>query len=392
MPPFFRATARRFGAGLLALSWLLAPVLHAQSAQDPPPKTLTISAVSGLQYDQVRFAALPGQEIELTLENVSSLAHNLVITEPGARPDLVAAANRMGADGLERDYVPESDRVLHFVPVVDPGGQYTLTFTAPTEEGVYPYVCTYPGHGVVMYGAMYVSSDGEAAMPPLAEDTHVPPDSLRAGSASVASVSAHPYPTTPPIVYRTFMPESSPASIAVGLKGGLSYCFDTTPVMLRYAWQGGFIDNSEVFRGHVSEQRATIEGEVFYRSEVGFPLRIGASDAPPDPEFEGYTMIDGRPQFAYTIGDVQVRELVEPTPDGTGLQRTFQIDGADQPVRFITSAQDRVAFEASAGTWDGTTLRLPPDDAQRFVITMTPTTATDVGRISTPDQATTPNP
>jgi hypothetical protein len=131
---------------------------------------------------------------------------------------------------------------------------------------------------------------------------------------------------------------------------------------------------------------------VFYRSEVGFPLRIGASDAPPDPEFEGYTMIDGRPQFAYTIGDVQVRELVEPTPDGTGLQRTFQIDGADQPVRFITSAQDRVAFEASAGTWDGTTLRLPPDDAQRFVITMTPTTATDVGRISTPDQATTPNP
>jgi len=392
MSSFFRATARRSGAGLFALCLLVAPALYAQSAQDPPPKTLTINAVSGLQYDQVRFAARPGQEVELTLENASSLAHNLVITEPGARPDIVAAANRMGAAGLERDYVPESDRVLHFIPVLDPGGRYTLTFTAPTEEGVYPYVCTYPGHGVVMYGAMYVSSDGEAAMPPLAEDPHVPPDSLRAGSASVASVSAHPYPTTPPIMYRTFMPESSPASIAVGLDGGLSYCFDTTPVMLRYAWQGGFIDNSEVFKGHVSEQRATVEGDVFYRNEVGFPLRIGASDAPPDPEFEGYTMIDGRPQFEYTIGDALVRELVEPTPDGTGLRRTFQLDGADHSVRFLTSPQDSVRIEASAGTWDGPTLRLQPDEAQRFVITMTPTTSTDVGRISTPDQATTQNP
>lgn len=392
MSSFFRTAARLSGAGFLTLCLLFAPELYAQSAQDPPTKTLTINAVSGLQYDQVRFAALPGQQVELTLENTSSLAHNLLITEPGARPDIVAAANRMGAEGLERDYVPESDRVLHFIPVLDPGGQYTLTFTAPTEEGIYPYVCTYPGHGVVMYGAMYVSSDGETAMPPLAEDTHVPPDSLRAGADAVASRSAHPYPTTPPIMYRTFMPESSPASIAVGLDGGLSYCFDATPVMLRYAWTGGFIDNSEVFRGHVSEQRATIEGEIFYRNEVGFPLRIGESDAPPDPEFEGYTMIDGRPQFEYAIGDVQVRERIEPTPDGTGLQRTFQLDGVDQPVRFLTSPQDSVAFEASAGTWDGTTLRLQSDEAERFVITMTPTTSTDVGRISTPDQATTQNP
>ncbi len=392
MSSFFCAAGRRSGAALLALSLLVAPALHAQGAQDSPTKTLTINAVSGLQYDQVRFAVLPGQQVELTLENASSLAHNLVITEPGARPDIVAAANRMGAAGLERDYVPKSDRVLHSIPVLDPGGQYTLTFTAPTEEGVYPYICTYPGHGVVMYGAMYVSSGGDAAMPPLAEDPHVPPDSLRAGSASVASVSAHPYPTTPPIIYRTFMPESSPASIAVGLEGGLSYCFDTTPVMLRYAWRGGFIDNSEVFKGHVSEQRATVEGEIFYRNGVGFPLRIGPSDAPPDPEFEGYEMIDGRPQFEYTIGDVLVREVVEPTPDGTGLRRTFQLVGADQPVRFLTSPQDSARIEASAGTWDGTTLRLQPDEAQRFVITMTPTAPTDVGRINTPDQATTQKP
>lgn len=31
-----------------------------------------------------------------------------------------------------------------------------MTFKVPTKPGVYPYVCTYPGHWRRMYGAMYV--------------------------------------------------------------------------------------------------------------------------------------------------------------------------------------------------------------------------------------------
>ena len=34
-----------------------------------------------------------------------------------------------------------------------------LNFTAPNEPGVYPYVCTYPGHWRRMYGALYVVDD-----------------------------------------------------------------------------------------------------------------------------------------------------------------------------------------------------------------------------------------
>jgi putative heme-binding domain-containing protein len=34
-----------------------------------------------------------------------------------------------------------------------------LSFTAPTKPGVYPYVCTYPGHWRRMYGALYVVAD-----------------------------------------------------------------------------------------------------------------------------------------------------------------------------------------------------------------------------------------
>jgi putative heme-binding domain-containing protein len=36
-----------------------------------------------------------------------------------------------------------------------------ITFNVPTQPGVYPYVCTYPGHWRRMFGAMYVVDDLE---------------------------------------------------------------------------------------------------------------------------------------------------------------------------------------------------------------------------------------
>ncbi len=34
---------------------------------------------------------------------------------------------------------------------------------APTEPGVYPYICTFPGHRVVMNGVMVVAADAASA-------------------------------------------------------------------------------------------------------------------------------------------------------------------------------------------------------------------------------------
>jgi putative heme-binding domain-containing protein len=42
---------------------------------------------------------------------------------------------------------------------VQPRQIQRLTYTAPTAVGVYPYVCTYPGHWRRMYGALYVVDD-----------------------------------------------------------------------------------------------------------------------------------------------------------------------------------------------------------------------------------------
>ncbi len=37
-----------------------------------------------------------------------------------------------------------------------------MKFTAPNEPGIYPYVCTYPGHWRRMHGALYVVADLDA--------------------------------------------------------------------------------------------------------------------------------------------------------------------------------------------------------------------------------------
>jgi putative heme-binding domain-containing protein len=58
-------------------------------------------------------------------------------------------------------FVPQSPDVLAASTLMQPQATQKLTFQAPTEPGVYPYVCTYPGHWRRMFGALYVVDDLE---------------------------------------------------------------------------------------------------------------------------------------------------------------------------------------------------------------------------------------
>jgi putative heme-binding domain-containing protein len=51
---------------------------------------------------------------------------------------------------------------LHATKLVPPGQKTKLAFTAPTELGEYPYVCTFPGHWRRMTGILAVVKDVEA--------------------------------------------------------------------------------------------------------------------------------------------------------------------------------------------------------------------------------------
>jgi putative heme-binding domain-containing protein len=113
-----------------------------------------------------QFAVLPGKPVKLVFTNPDATDHNLVIVRPGSLAEVGMAANDMAKDpkNAAGDFVPESkrDRIVAATPMIGPTRKaqaHVLRFTAPTEPGVYPYVCTFPGHWIVMNGQMVVAKD-----------------------------------------------------------------------------------------------------------------------------------------------------------------------------------------------------------------------------------------
>ena len=58
---------------------------------------------------------------------------------------------REGANPL-----PENAPPLAYTDMVYPQDQMSIYFRAPAAKGRYPYLCTFPGHWMVMNGVMVV--------------------------------------------------------------------------------------------------------------------------------------------------------------------------------------------------------------------------------------------
>jgi azurin len=342
--------------------------LSLAQAKDEIERGIEIKAIAGLKFDLTRIKVKPGEHIKLTLTNADDMDHNLVITKPGARMEVVNVSNKLGENGPKQHFVPASDKVLWAIPIATPGQSAYIIFQAPKEENVYPYVCTFPGHGLVMYGAMYVTTKD---LPPLAEDPNVPPaNALNEDVAHHHSdAELHPYKTTPPYLYRIFMPDAGPAAIAVSLPNQLSYCWDAGQCRLRYAWQGEFLDPKDYF-DKKAEKHARILGTVFYRDKTTYPLKFSA-DKNPVVDFKGYKLMDRYPEFHYTIDGKDVYELIKPKEDGGGLVRSFKIPEATQPLYFVFDNSDGAHYTTSKGKINGDHISLTADDARDFVIVMT---------------------
>ncbi len=112
-------------------------------------------------YDQDTMVVQADKPVEFIFENNDIMPHNFVITERGAMSEigLSAEATSTDADAAARNYIPKSSRVLLGSPLLQPGNVHKLSFRAPKQVGVYPVVCTYPGHWRTMYSALYVVED-----------------------------------------------------------------------------------------------------------------------------------------------------------------------------------------------------------------------------------------
>lgn len=140
----------------------LVPRLSSKDAAfDARPDLLTVRIgclPERMLYDTTSFTVSPGQPVKLILSNPDVTQHNLVIGTPGSLEELGLAGNEMAKDpgGLAKGFIPESDKILHHTKLLDHGKSETLRFEAPKTPGVYPYLCTFPGHWILMKGEMVV--------------------------------------------------------------------------------------------------------------------------------------------------------------------------------------------------------------------------------------------
>jgi hypothetical protein len=130
-------------------------------------------------------------------------------------------------------------------------------------------------------------------------------------------------------IERIFMPlDASPSSFAIGLPGGVNFCFDPVRGGVNYIWKGGFVDLTPARPGPGKFISAVkLLGPVVYQETGLAPLRRGDPARVPTVEFAGYTLRNDAVEFRYSIDGVLVREEVRSPSDGSSIVRRFQVDG-----------------------------------------------------------------
>jgi azurin/glucose/arabinose dehydrogenase len=121
-----------------------------------PDKTILLGTKPGLKFDITNLTLKAGTKVKLTFANADDMLHNFVLTTPGSGNAVGEMALKMGLDGEKYDFVPGSTKVLAHTVLLQPGKSDTIYFTVPKTPGVYPFICTYPGHYMVMKGQIKV--------------------------------------------------------------------------------------------------------------------------------------------------------------------------------------------------------------------------------------------
>ncbi|MEZ0387813.1 MAG: PVC-type heme-binding CxxCH protein [Verrucomicrobium sp.] len=118
-----------------------------------------------MRYDTQRIVVEKGKPFEIVFENSDVMPHNLVIVEPEKHLEIGMAAMTMSPNDKDkqgRSYLPKNFKVLDATRMLEPHEKQKLQIKAPDKEGAYEFVCTFPGHAMIMWGQVIVTADVEA--------------------------------------------------------------------------------------------------------------------------------------------------------------------------------------------------------------------------------------
>ena len=347
----------------LAITLCLLAKLAAFGKQEKIDHEIILGTLHGqLRFAPEAIAVKPGSKVRLTLDNSDEMIHNWLLAK-GGKEDLARiaeAALKLGAEGMQKGFIPEDLSILASIGLVQPGKKGNTIFTAPKEVGDYPFICTFPGHSLTMRGVMKVSENPEQAIAQVnkivAENTTPRNGILEIGEE--------------PRVVRVHVKDvDSGRSIAVGLPGGVNYLFDAEKLMVRFGWVGGFLNIAPDRKGR-GGGTCRILGEKFEVGATEFPLRIGNPDKEPEVRFGGYSRL-GNPAFLYEVDGVKVSQTVTGRPGAKALTYGFNVEKASGDV-FLLLKSGGLKVSTTAGKWSAKTgvLKVPQKEATEFFVSL----------------------
>jgi azurin len=123
----------------------------------PELTTIRVATIpERMMYDVKELTVKAGKKVKLTFANPDFMPHNILLVNPGKAEEIATKAMALGAKGFDTGFIPDSPDILWHSKLLDHGKEQVIEFTAPTKPGDYPYVCSFPGHYLIMRGVMHV--------------------------------------------------------------------------------------------------------------------------------------------------------------------------------------------------------------------------------------------
>lgn len=76
--------------------------------------------------------------------------------DPASTTDVGVLAIKLSISGEQKNYIPSTSKVLYHTLLLQPGKSETIYFITPEKPGNYEFVCSYPGHYMIMRGIMKI--------------------------------------------------------------------------------------------------------------------------------------------------------------------------------------------------------------------------------------------
>lgn len=95
----------------------------------------------------------------------------------------------------------------------------------------------------------------------------------------------------------------------------------------------------------------------------------GPSGSPAKSVYFGFRLVEGKPEFLYTSGNLEVEERIWLEEGGRLLKQRFSVRDADKGFRILLPAEWKERVTISSGTWKNEILTVPAESATELILT-----------------------